>query len=234
MSGGTAWCCVRGSIPSDGLPSIPVVLGANVMLRTSPRSPGLIWLSLLVLVGCPPPATAQPPGFSGPQLNIPNGVSVNTPAAFAGYTLIAPMNSTSTYLVDLEGRIVNEWKSDYTPALSAYLLENGHLLRPGAERGFGGGPGAGGRLQEFNWEGELVWDYSFGDSQLRPHHDICRLPMATCWLWPAIPKPARKRSPPDADRKLSAINCCPIAFSKSNRPAGRPGKSSGNGMPGIT
>jgi hypothetical protein len=55
------------------------------------------------------------------------------------------MNSTETYLIDMEGRIVKRWKSDYTPALSAYLLENGHLLRPGAVRGAGiGGPGSGG------------------------------------------------------------------------------------------
>src|SRR5690349_15893407 len=90
-----------------------------------------------------------------PLKNPKDGLTVNKSSAFVGYTLVAPMNSTSTYLVDMDGRIVNEWKSDYTPALSAYLLENGHLLRPGAERG-GGGPGAGGRIQEFNWEGELV------------------------------------------------------------------------------
>ncbi|MEZ6061945.1 MAG: aryl-sulfate sulfotransferase [Planctomycetaceae bacterium] len=70
------------------------------------------------------------------------GLSVNKPQAMAGYVLVAPMNSTSTYLIDNESRVVNEWKSDYTPALSAYLLPNGHLLRPGAERRFpGGGPG---------------------------------------------------------------------------------------------
>ena len=106
-----------------------------------------------------------------------DGLTINEPGAFQSYSLIAPMNSKSTYLIDMEGRIVNEWKSEFTPALSAYLLENGHLLRPGSEKGFGvGGPGAGGRIQEFDWNGELVWDYSFGDSKQRPHHDICRLP----------------------------------------------------------
>ncbi len=123
-----------------------------------------------------PQTYAQQPGADSPR-DAQNGLTVNTPAAFPGYTLIAPMNSTSTYLIDMEGRIVNEWKSEYTPALSAYLLENGHLLRPCADRGFmQGGPGAGGRIQEFDWDGNLVWDYSFGDSKLRPHHDICRLP----------------------------------------------------------
>src|SRR5262245_21701888 len=66
-----------------------------------------------------------------------DGLTVNESRAYQGFSLVAPMNSTSTYLIDMEGRIVNEWKSAYTPALSAYLLENGHLLRPGSERGFG-------------------------------------------------------------------------------------------------
>ncbi len=124
-----------------------------------------------------------------PRQDARDGLIINEPAAFQGYTLVAPMNSTSTYLIDMEGRIVNEWKSDYTPSLSAYLLENGNLLRPGAERGFGGGgPGAGGRIQEFTWDGELVWDYSFGDSKLRPHHDICRLPNGNVLVIATDPK----------------------------------------------
>ena len=29
----------------------------------------------------------------------------------------------------MNGRLVNEWESDYVPGLSVYLLEDGHLLR---------------------------------------------------------------------------------------------------------
>ena len=54
------------------------------------------------------------------------------------------------------------WESDCTPGVSAYLLENGHLLRPGAHQpapsGFG--PGAGGRVQEFDGDGQLLWDFT--------------------------------------------------------------------------
>src|SRR4029078_163595 len=78
----------------------------------------------------------------------------------------------------MQGRIVREWKSDYTPALSAYLLENGHLLRPANDRADDGfrGPGLGGRIQEFDWDGNVVWDYVFDVEGVRPHHDVCRLP----------------------------------------------------------
>jgi len=86
----------------------------------------------------------------------PTGVILNDEGAFKGYTLFAPINSTTTYLIDNEGRIINTWKSDYRPAHSAYLLRNGHLLRTGAmgPRGnstFGGG-GSGGHVQESGTE----------------------------------------------------------------------------------
>ncbi len=78
------------------------------------------------------------------------GLLVNDPKADKGYTLLAPANSTKTYLLDLDGHVIQTWKSDCNPGQSAYLLENGHLLRTGAVRNppfFGGG--AGGRVQEF-------------------------------------------------------------------------------------
>jgi hypothetical protein len=105
------------------------------------------------------------------------GLLVNEASACKGYTLIASSNSTTTYLVDMEGRVVNTWKSDCMPGLSAYLLENGNLLRTGQVKKppfFGGGTG--GRIQEFSWDGNLVWDYTFVSDTYLPNHDICKLP----------------------------------------------------------
>lgn len=105
------------------------------------------------------------------------GLQLNDPKASPGYTLIAPTNSTNTYLIDMEGRVVNTWKSDCQPGLSAYLLENGHLLRTGQVKNppfFGGG--SGGRIQEFTWDGKLVWDFTYVNDTQLPNHDICRLP----------------------------------------------------------
>jgi hypothetical protein len=75
------------------------------------------------------PVGAQPPAGGGPE-KPKLGLHVNDPRAFQGYTLLAPMMSKTTYLIDMEGRVVRQWESDGTPACSAYLLENGHLLRP--------------------------------------------------------------------------------------------------------
>src|SRR5262245_8833062 len=84
------------------------------------------------------PALAQDPGSKGggqPGKGkgdpVKLGLVINEPKAFQGYTLLAPMTSTKTYLIDMQGRVVRTWESDCTPALSAYLLENGNLLRPG-------------------------------------------------------------------------------------------------------
>jgi hypothetical protein len=108
------------------------------------------------------------------------GIQVNDPRALQGYTLISPFVSPNTYLLDMQGRVVHTWKTDCSPALSAMLLENGHLLRPGSIGGdanvFGPGPGVGGRIQEFTWEGELVWDFKFYNARQLPHHNMTRLP----------------------------------------------------------
>ncbi len=162
------------------------------MFSSFPRV-GVAYLGAVALAMQLSSALAQPPTVS--SRGGKTGLTVNDPRAFRGYSLIAPMNSTTTYLVDMDGLVVRSWKSEYSPAMSAYLLENGHLLRPGAVRGgfggrggggfggFGGrggggfgGPGSGGRIQEFAWDGALLWDFSLSTEKNHPHHDICPMP----------------------------------------------------------
>ncbi len=105
------------------------------------------------------------------------GLFLNTPKAFAGYTLFAPKHNTVTYLMDNQGRVVHQWKSAYEPGQSAYLLPNGHLLRAGMVRVQGGtGGGEGGRLEEFDWDGNLVWEFDHATRNYQLHHDIKPLP----------------------------------------------------------
>ncbi len=132
------------------------------------------------------PATAQDPaaqakGDATPPLpKVKLGLTVNDPRALQGYTLLSTMNSKSIYLLDNQGRVVHTWKTEATSLHCCYLLPNGHLLRPaelgGREKSFGGGPAPLGRIQEFNWEGEIVWDYTFFNDKQLPHHDICKMP----------------------------------------------------------
>ncbi|GJM44739.1 MAG: thioredoxin [Gemmatimonadota bacterium] len=105
------------------------------------------------------------------------GLILHTPAAFDGYTLFEGLTYTDTYLIDLEGRLVHSWHSLYEPGDMAYLLENGHLIR-GANPGsnwFQQG-GAAGIIEEFDWDGNPVWSYTYSDSLKRHHHDLAVLP----------------------------------------------------------
>jgi Arylsulfotransferase (ASST) len=118
------------------------------------------------------------------------GLLINDPKAFQGYTLFAPMNSKITYLIDMQGKVVRTWEGAGKPGHTAYLLENGNLLRAaevsGKDQQFvGGGGGSGGRVQEFTWDGELVWDFIYSNPKQLPHHDVPKLPngnvLMICW-----------------------------------------------------
>jgi len=98
--------------------------------------------------------------------------------AYNGYTLFAPMRSTTTYLIDMEGTVVNKWKGDYSPGHAVYLLDNGHLLkcaRNSNNQDFHGG-GLGGMIREFDWGGNLVWEFTYSAPKHCQHHDIQPLP----------------------------------------------------------
>jgi hypothetical protein len=108
------------------------------------------------------------------------GLFLHDDRAFDGYTLFAPNASSSTFLIDIHGKQVHSWQSSHRPGLSVYLLENGNLLRTaqfasGGSAHFNGG-GAGGRVQEFSWDGDLLWNYDYSTADHRQHHDIERLP----------------------------------------------------------
>ena len=105
------------------------------------------------------------------------GLFLNTPKASAGYTLFAPKHNTVTYLMDNQGRVVHQWKSEYEPGQSVYLKPNGNLLHccQMRNRSFTGG-GEGGRIEEYNWAGKLIWEFSYSTDQYQQHHDIVPLP----------------------------------------------------------
>ncbi len=108
------------------------------------------------------------------------GLLLNEESASSGMTLFAPFGSTTTYLIDLEGRIVNSWESLYRPGSAVYLLEDGGILRCGRRE-----ENQGGLVQEFDWEGNLLWEYRFPGDTMLQHHDAIKLPsgnlLAVVW-----------------------------------------------------
>ena len=115
------------------------------------------------------------------------GLRTTTADAAPGYVLFNPNRSLTTYLVDLEGRVVHTWQHDHGPGGGAYLLDNGHLLRGAREPDvpvFSGG-GQAGRLQELTWDGEVVWNFTFASEDHLLHHDVAVMPngniLAIAW-----------------------------------------------------
>jgi hypothetical protein len=119
-------------------------------------------------------AFPQAPSEPTPQAR---GLVKATDAAAPGYTLIAPLRSTSTYLIDRAGAVAHEWKSDLPPGQWVYLMDDGSVLR--AERAesrvFHGG-GQGGRVRRIAWHGEIVWEYLCADEAKLQHHDVEPMP----------------------------------------------------------
>jgi len=136
--------------------------------------PGLILLlaAMGIALAQNPPVSNDGPATQGV------GLIRNEPGALAGYTLVSPLQSRSTFLIDMNGRVAKAWNTDSTPSSLAYLLANGNLLRAGLAPNapFGQTAGGGGKMQEFNWDGELVWDFAFGTATATQHHDFLRLP----------------------------------------------------------
>src|SRR5262245_32783418 len=79
----------------------------------------------------PPAAPPAAPAAAAAPAPDPKarGLITRTDAAAPGYTLFAPFSDTTTYLIDLDGRVVHTWASRYNPGLLAYLLPDGRLLR---------------------------------------------------------------------------------------------------------
>ncbi|WP_339815527.1 aryl-sulfate sulfotransferase [uncultured Imperialibacter sp.] len=142
-------------------------------------------LTLILLVaglaGCQNPketekAPAEPPNIGG--LGITRGLVKNIPEATQGYVVFSPLLGSTTYLVNTDGEVVHTWESEYGPSGWVYLKDNGNLLRGGRDPKapvFGGG-GQGGYLQEFTWDGELVWNYHFATQDYLAHHDVAIMP----------------------------------------------------------
>jgi outer membrane protein assembly factor BamB len=118
------------------------------------------------------------------------GLSFHMSASFKGYTLVTPMGSDSTYLIDMDGQIVHRWLlQGLKQAIYAQLLPDGRLLAlatdastpvpaplppheiPAFEQHVRRIGGNANRLVEYDWDGNELWRYENEDM----HHDFVRL-----------------------------------------------------------
>lgn len=93
------------------------------------------------------------------------------------YVLFAPINATTTYLIDKCGRQIKTWNIAYKAGQSVYLLTDGMLFRTCNTNNttFAAG-GQGGRVEKIDWDGNLIWSYNVSDATKCQHHDAKVLP----------------------------------------------------------
>jgi len=94
------------------------------------------------------------------------------------YTLIPINGSTTVRLRDTASAQYHIWSGlPGTTAYSCYMLPGGVLLRTVdvTNNVFTGG-GMAGRVQKVDYNGTLLWDYTYSTSSYCSHHDICALP----------------------------------------------------------
>lgn len=125
------------------------------------------------------------PEFIDPLLDNPRGLVDSSEAAAPGYVIFSPSLSRTNYLLNIEGEVVHSWEASKL-GLSTYLLDNGNLvtsaipdyipLRVGGQTG---------SIQEYSWDGEIVWDYDLSNDEYVLHHDVAVLPngniLALAW-----------------------------------------------------
>ena len=140
-------------------------------------------------------------------MSTPTGVLIyDKEKALVGYTLISPMQSTSSYLLDMEGNVVHEWKSAGLPGLYAELLPNGNLLRGiryEKKVPFGGVSGG---LQDIDWDGNVVWEYTIRDViREKCMEEVKRIMIAAVSRKPVGAEILAARHGPEAHKRMSAI-----------------------------
>ena len=98
--------------------------------------------------------------------------------SYDGFTIFSPEYSRNSYLINKNKIIVHKWESDYIQGFGSYLSEDGILARldlPYDNPTFRAG-GVAGRVELFDKESNLLWEFEYSNNEYCLHHDIEPLP----------------------------------------------------------
>lgn len=108
------------------------------------------------------------------------GTIQNDSDSFDGYTLFTPNSNlipNSTYLVNNCGEVINEWVSNFKGQGADLLMPDGSLFRASFDNQstliYAGNTG---RIEHYDWDGSLIWGYTYSDTDFSFHHDYFPLP----------------------------------------------------------
>ena len=108
-------------------------------------------------------------------------------AQFDGYTLYNNQNQSTTYLIDASGSIAHSWSLTSNANYAMALKPSGNLVRGAVNTGnLLNGAAVGGKVQEFDPSGTLVWEFVYSTANYVSHHDLCLMPngnvLLTAWF----------------------------------------------------
>jgi len=120
--------------------------------------------------------------FKGNTQNINTvGVLQQSNNVYNGYTLFSPMSQQKTFLINNNGQLLHEWTSISEPGHTLYLNPDGTLYRTGrveviTNSTFVEGLGGGGKVERYDWDSNLIWEYTYANETVKHHHDFQVLP----------------------------------------------------------
>lgn len=106
-----------------------------------------------------------------------SGVNRISAQQWNGLTLYSNMGSTQGYLIDTASAVVKTWTFTGNTGYSTHMMPGGFIYRSVSNQGntLTGG-GMTGRIQKVDYNGSLLWDYTYSSSTYCLHHDHCPLP----------------------------------------------------------
>jgi len=100
------------------------------------------------------------------------GLKLNTANAYDGYVFFTPYYSNYTYLIDNCGEVINVWNSGHRPHYTAYLLDDGSIVRLTRHSN-----GNADYIEVRDWNDNLVWEWNpTGTDYDLMHSDLAILP----------------------------------------------------------
>lgn len=96
---------------------------------------------------------------------------------FNGYVLYTKQNQNTAYLIDKNGDIAHTWSFVRPSNYAIGLKDNGNIVRGAVNTSNSlNGPAAGGKLEEIDPNGNIVWQFVYSSTTYCSHHDIDILP----------------------------------------------------------
>lgn len=103
------------------------------------------------------------------------GVSVAQ--QYDGLTFYSNMNSAVGYLIDTNSTVVKTYNFTGNTGYSTHFMPGGNFYRTVTNSGNAiNGGGVTGRIQKLDYNGTILWDYTYSSSTYVLHHDHCPLP----------------------------------------------------------